>query len=172
MTSSLKYILESIDARFGKLPEVDDPDDELLDEDNTTASIEGFDTPEAFGKKKHKADGAYSEPVPETHNFYKKIAESIAAVDFEVNKNKNISELAYPDFKSDDTKTDRQKINLNIKEINRKLSEVEQMIRHSQKFKNEIGADSGVFYKDTFNRFQKISERLMRISSKIREFNT
>lgn len=172
MTSSLKYILESIDARFGKLPEVDDPDDELLDEDNTTASIEGFDTPEAFGKKKHKSDGSYSEPVPDTHNFYKKIAESIAAVDFEVNKNKNISELAYPDFKSDDTKTDRQKINLNIKEINRKLSEVEQMITHAGKLKMETGADNTVFWKGTVERFSKINEKLLRLSNKIREMNS
>lgn len=171
MTSSLKYILESIDARFGKLLEVEDDDDEMLDEDNTTASIEGFDTPEAFGKKKHKSDGAYSEPVPETHNFYKKIAESIAAVDSEVNK-KNIFELAYPDFKSDDTKTDRQKINLNIKEINRKLSEVEQMITHAGKLKIEIGVDNTVFWKGTVERFSKINEKLLRLSNKIREMNS
>lgn len=83
-----------------------------------------------------------------------------------------LNEVKYQDYVSDDSLTDRQKINKTIKEINTKLREVEQLIKHSQKFKNEIGADSTVFYKDTILKFGKIAERLKSLQAKIREFNT
>lgn len=175
MTSSLKYILESIESRFN-LPEQSDDDlDEVIDsidsleEDNTTSAVEGFDTPYAFGKKKQGKDSVYSKNVPETHRFYKQIGEAIDKL--KVNK-KIIQELNYFDFKSDDTKSDRQKINLNIKEINKMLSEVERMINHAGKLKQESGADQTVFWKGTVDRFTKINEKLIRLSNKIREMNS
>lgn len=83
----------------------------------------------------------------------------------------SIHEISYNDYVSDTSSTDKEKINRTIQEINTKLREIEQLIKHSQKFKNEIGADSKVFYKDTINRFGKISERLKVLQAKIREFN-
>lgn len=99
--------------------------------------------------------------------------ETIPGEEFEEqNENNLLNEISYQNYRSDETVSPKQKINQTIKEINSKLSEVEKMIGHSQKFKNEIGADNGVFYKDTIARFQKISERLLRISAKIREYNS
>lgn len=167
----------SIPTEHPMLGEQDDyypeMDDELEEEQgNTTSAYAGGDgpqrTPYAFGKskKKRKDSEVYTSPVKETNQWFVKL-ENIYE-----KSTQRINELNYQEFKSDDSQTSRQKINSSIKEINKRLSEVEQMIHHSQKFKNEIGADSGVFYSDTVKRFQKISERLMRISSKIREFNT
>jgi tetrahydromethanopterin S-methyltransferase subunit G len=148
-------------------------DDDLEEEQgNTTSAYAGGEgpqrTPYAFGKSKKKRSAAevYDDPVEESNKWFVKLEHIYEK------SQKRINELNYQEFKTDDSQTSRQKINSSIKEINSKLSEVERMIAHSQKFKNEIGADSGVFYKDTINKFQKISERLMRISSKIREFNT
>ena len=158
-------------------------DDELEEEQgNTTSAYAGGEgpqrTPYAFGKskKKRKASEVYDNPVKETNQWFVKLEniyeKSQNRID-ELNEGRSpLNELNYQEFKADDSQTSRQKINSSIKEINKRLSEVEQMIHHSQKFKNEVGADSGIFYADTVKRFQKISERLMRISSKIREFNT
>lgn len=158
-------------------------DDELEEEQgNTTSAYAGGEgpqrTPYAFGKskKKRKDSEVYTSPVKETNQWFVKLEniyeKSQNRID-ELNEGRSpLNELNYQEFKADDSQTSRQKINSSIKEINKRLSEVEQMIHHSQKFKNEVGADSGIFYADTVKRFQKISERLMRISSKIREFNT
>lgn len=161
-------------------------DDELEEEQgNTTSAYAGGEgpqrTPYAFGKskKKRRAAEAYDVPVEDSNKWFVKLENiydrSQKKIDFltELNEGRSsLNELNYQEFKADNSQTSRQKINSSIKEINVKLSEVEKMIQHSQKFKNEIGADSGVFYADTVRKFQKISERLMRISSKIREFNT
>lgn len=174
MTSSMQTILESISRDF-KIPVDEDIDEacdtDELDEENTSSSVEGYSTPYAFGKKERPVDDeAYSKKVPKT-DFYKKMAESIDRIDRQVNK-KIVSELNYNDYKSDQSNTERQKINLNIKEINRQLMEVERMITHAYKLKTESGADNGVFWKGTLGRFQKINEKLLRISGKIREMNS
>lgn len=176
----------SLPSEHPMLGELDDCDDDLDEEQgNTTSAYAGGEgpqrTPYAFGsrKKKKSAAEAYGLPVKEEYtwfskleNIYDRSQRKIESLNEFDEGRSSLNELNYQDYKSDDSQTSRQKINSSIKEINKRLSEVEQMIHHSQKFKNEIGADSGVFYSDTVKRFQKISERLMRISSKIREFNT
>lgn len=134
-------------------------------EDNTSSTVPGYETPNAFGEQGPVDDGAYVIKSKDTDKFFKALGEMY---DREVNK---INELSYDQFRHDDSKTDRQKINLNIKEINRMLSEVERMITHASKLKTENGADSGVFWKGTVDRFTKINEKLLRLSTKIREMN-
>jgi hypothetical protein len=56
-----------------------------------------------------------------------------------------------------------------IKEINRKIYEVEHLVNQNIKLKTEMGISSGAYWKKTRNNFSKISERLNRISSKIRQ---
>lgn len=134
---------------------------------NSTSAYDPQETPFAFSKKvKHRKSNAYDEPVEETNNWF------VAMESLYNNSRKRIAEINYKDYRTDETQTPRQKINSTIKEINRRLAEVEQMVHHSSKFKTEIGADSGVFYSDTIRKFQKISERLSRLQSKIREFNS
>lgn len=142
MTQSLKTVFEQFD----------------LEEDNTTSNIEPLDTPFAFRKKERKTfdDEVYSDKVHSTERFFKKIDEVI-------------SEISYSDFKSDGTKNEKQKINDNIISMNRKLREVEQMINHASKLKNETGKDQTVFWKGTLNSFIKIKERLNRLTTKLIE---
>lgn len=128
-----------------------------FEEENTTSNIEPVNTPYAFGKKVKKPnDDAYTEEVPDTDRFFKRIEAKI-------------NEIAYSDFKSDSTQTNRQKINNHLMEINRKLREVEQMINHAHKLKTEDGHDANVFWKKTRGSFVKIKERLNRLTSKIVE---
>lgn len=137
-----------------------------LDENmNTTSDGEVVDTPYTFSKKvQDPDDDAFSEDVPETDLFFKKMEESLLKI-------QKITELNYKDYKNDDSRTERQKINSNILEINKKLREVEQMIGHASKLKLETGADQSVFWKGTLGNFLKIKERLNRLSNKIVEMS-
>lgn len=137
-----------------------------LDENmNTTSDGEVVDTPYAFSKKiQDPDDDAFSEDVPETDLFFKKMEESLLKI-------QKLTELNYKDYKSDGSRTERQKINSNILEINKKLREVEQMIGHASKLKLETGADQSVFWKGTLGNFLKIKERLNRLSNKIVEMS-
>lgn len=128
-----------------------------IDEDNTTGSGEAYESPFAFGKKVKKPnDVSYSKEVENEHRFFKKFEQKI-------------NEIAYKDFKKDDSRNEKQKINSNIIEINKKLREVEQMINHASRLKLETGQDQGVFWKGTINSFVKIKERLNRLTTKLVE---
>lgn len=83
----------------------------------------------------------------------------------------NIFEASYRDFKQDPTSSHRQKINTNIAEVNRLLLQVEQLVTHAQKLKTETSSDQTVFYKRTFAKFAGVSDRLNKVSNKLRELS-
>ncbi len=83
----------------------------------------------------------------------------------------NITEITYKDYSSDDSKNLKAKLNDNIKEIYKSLRLSEQLIDHALKLKQETGSTQKYFYKDTFNKFSKISERLVKLQSKVKEFS-
>lgn len=149
MTKSLSQLLEQVDQRF------------KVEEENTTSNLDGGQgqpkTPYAFAKKVQDPDDpSYPEDVI-VERFYKRISD--------------LCEGDYKSFKRDDSRNEKQKINGNILEINRKLREVEQMIDHAKKLKLETGQDSTVYWKGTFDKFLKIKERLNRLSKKIVEIS-
>lgn len=82
-----------------------------------------------------------------------------------------INEVSYADFKNDDSATAKQKINNSILEVNKQLRQLEQCISQTMKLKTESGIDSKLFYKNTFGKFNKIQERLNRLSHNIRELS-
>ena len=162
MNSSLRATLKRLSENYG----MEEEDEEVeLEEMNVTSNLDGGlgqpSTPYAFSKKVQVPDDeAYSEDVPDTNRFFKQINDIYI---------KALNELNYKTFKTDDTKTERQKINSNIMEINRTLREVERMISHASKLKTESGADQTVYWKGTLGSFNKIKERLNRLSNKIVE---
>jgi len=162
MNSSLRNLISQLNENFNL--EEEDCDDEMeLEEDNSGNSGGEYMTPNAFSKKVIEPDDAsYSKKVDSTDRFYKKIEESINRID----------EANYNDFRNDDSKSERQKINGNIIEINRKLREVEQMISHASKLKLETGQGSDIYWKQTGKSFLKIKERLVRLTSKIVEISS
>lgn len=164
MNNSLRDILERLDSNY-QLP---------IEEDNNTSNLDGGfgqpQTPNVFIEKEREPDDAsYSEPVEETDKFYKKIEDIYHRINLRV---ESLNEAKYSDYVSDDTQTQRQKINNHILEINRKLREVEQMINHASRLKSESGSDQGIFWKKTIGSFVKIRERLNRLSSKIVEMGS
>lgn len=83
-----------------------------------------------------------------------------------------LAEINYSDYKNDESKTSRNKINSNINLINTKLREVEQMINHASKLKMESGVNSSIFGTRTLSKFSSIKERLNRLSQKIVEMHS
>lgn len=122
-------------------------DERELDEMMDTDSGGEYDTPNAFTKngriKRPHLDPAYDQ----------------------------LAEISYNQFKTDETMSPKQKINTNIMEIYRKLREVETMMTHAKRLKTEIGEDQ-VYWKGTVAKFGKISEKLNKISTRIREMWT
>lgn len=136
-------------------------EEDVVDEMNTTASAGGeYSTPYAFASKKNKKKTIpdYYEPAI-VENLLRRMNTTI----------KRLDEISYKDFKNDNTTSFKQKINLGIKEVSRQLYEIESTVNRLSKLKTEIGADQKIFLKQTFQRFNKISERLLRLENKIRE---
>ena len=171
MSSDIRRLMEEINqSRLMTKQNLDEflEEDEDYVEENVTSNIDGGEgqpkTPFAFRKDekdpKTKSYG-WESKVPKTNLYFQKIED--------IYNRLSLNELSYSDFRNDDSLSERQKINTNILEIGKKLREVEQMVNHASKLKLESGADQSVFWKGTISKFTKINERLLRLSSKIRE---
>jgi hypothetical protein len=156
--------------------------DEELEEMNVTANLDGGagqpKVPHAFQKNnptKKDKEKEYSNATsstgygvaPKTNNYIKRRDEMFNRAEHLIN---TIDEGKYTDYRNDDTMTPKKKINTSIKEVNRRLYEIETMINHAMRLKTETGMED-VFWKSTKSRFAKISERMLRIGTKLREFN-
>jgi len=128
--------------------------DEEIDEISTSAGVPGYQTPYAFtgddeeSKKRKKKNATNS-------TGYKIVGE--------------IYDQNYKLFKKDDTKNSRQKVNGAIKEINKRLFEIERIINRTNKLKQETGVTTDKYWKSTGPRINKIAERLLKVSRKLRE---
>lgn len=178
MSKSLQSLFEQLDRNFnipkftteGEVPLDENFADEILDEDNSGNSGGEYLTPNAFvSKESEPEDDSYPVKVQSTERFYRKIEDIYNRTNSIVSV---LTEGNYSDFRNDDTKSERQKINGNIIEINRKLREVEQMISHASKLKLETGAGSDIYWKATARSFLKIKEKLNRLSQKIVEIGS
>jgi CHASE3 domain sensor protein len=73
----------------------------------------------------------------------------------------------YRDFKSGDDKPSK-KIKSTIQEIAKKLQEIETLVNYNSKLKTESGVTSSAYGPSTTKALTKISERLIKISERIR----
>jgi len=121
--------------------------EEELEEENTTASAGGeYDIPKAFKKKKKKEE-----------SIFIKLA-------------KELNEISYKDYKTDESLNSKQKVNKAIKEVAGQLYKIERTINQNIKLKTEDGVSSTQYWKSTRGNLRKISERMMRISERLRRF--
>lgn len=73
----------------------------------------------------------------------------------------------YRDFKSDDLKPSH-KVKKTIKEIAKKLQEIETLVNYNNRLKTESGVTSTAYGPGTVKALTKISERLIKISERVR----
>jgi hypothetical protein len=156
----MRSLLREMDSKFLELENKCDCDEsnclecnpEEIEEQNVTAAVAGFNTPKAFAKK---TNNETAEQLG-----YKKVQEAM---------DKKYLELieGYRDFKQGDVKPSHTVKNT-IKEIAKKLQEIETLVQYSSRLKKESGLASSEYGSSTSNALNKISERLIKISERVR----
>lgn len=140
-----------------------------LDEMSTTASVPGYQTPNAFAPsekefEKHSIENAETQGYTVVPKKSKKNFESVYKQAMGV-----INEGTYKEFRRDETRSSNRKINDSIKNINRTIYEVERVVEHALKLKTEMNVDQRTLWGESMSRLRKISERINRITKKIHE---
>jgi len=138
-----------------KDPEADIELTDDLEEMSTTGGVPGYQTPYAFSTKaqaKKKKKMKYESVQKAMDKKYEALIESY-------------SKFAMGNGpKTSPAKT----VNNTIKEVAKKLQEIETFINYTNKLKNESGMTRAEYGKSTQTALNKISERLLKISERIR----
>ena len=172
-TLKKKLINETVNVEDNSKLVDDEQDDfaieDMVDEMSTSAGAGGYETPNAFGelgddtiemlgyKKVKKKAKTESKTVKKESQFKKMSSELF------------LNEIAYNDYKKDPIASPKQKINQSINFINRGLKEIEKVVNHNVRLKQEIGVDNSVYWKSSRENLTKISERLLRVSKQLKE---
>ena len=149
---------------------VDDEQDDFplesdLDEISVSGDAGGYETPNAFGDLSNdtieimgykRVKKVKKEPVKESE--FKRLSTEMF-----------INEIAYNEYKKDPIASPKQKINNSINYINTGLKEIEKVVNHNVRLKQEMGVDNGIYWKSSRENLTKISERLLRVSRQLKE---
>jgi hypothetical protein len=130
-----------------------------LDEISVTGNVSGYNTPRAF----KKSDGTDEDDEPDS-SFVKRINTGTGYT--QVNEGTN----RYQTLRKDE-RTPNQKIGVGIRELRKQLSEIEKFVTWYGRIKNESGLDSANYWKRTQRHLSKISERLNKLSTKVRDLS-
>ena len=123
-----------------------------LEEISSSGAAGAYMTPNAFAKPGQKKKKYKWSSVSEAMDKkYEKLIESY-------------SKFATGNPKS----TPSQTVNVTIKEVAKKLQEIEQLVKYTSRLKNESGIAGTTYKKSTHNALNKISERLLKISERVR----
>ena len=153
---------------------------EELDEMNVTGNLDGGEgppkTPNVFGAGR-AIDKKKTKDVSTNSTGFTIVDQNKPKIYFKGNigestYKKVMSEINYRDYKKDDSMTAKKKVNNSIKEVNRKLYEIERIIHQNNKLKTEMGVTSENYWKSTQAKFSKISERMTRIGHAMRKLGS
>jgi hypothetical protein len=122
-----------------------------IEEENTTASADGYNTPFAFGKN---TKGDKERKVKSTGDGFE------------------LAENRWLELKRDETRTPSQKVSHGIRELKNQLAEIEKFMGWYSKLKSETQLGKGDFFKRTENNIRKIKERIIRMASTIKEIDS
>lgn len=166
-----RYLLKELEDKFNQF---ELQEEEELDEANVTSNMDGGagppKTPHAFAKSEDDMDNDHIEVLGYKKSKESKAHfESLSKLDSQL---ESLIEATYRAYRKDESMTAKKKVNLAIKEINRKLYEVEQLVNQNTKLKTEMGLSQGQYWESTKVRFGKISERMLKISRKIKELGS
>jgi hypothetical protein len=129
---------------------------EEIEEQNVTSAVAGFNTPAAFAKPgKWKSKSVKYE--------------SVNTIDVAEAMDQKYMELieGYRDFKHGDKKPSH-KVKDTIREIAKKLQEIETLVNYNTKLKTEAGISSSQYGPAASKALAKISSRLTKISERVR----
>jgi hypothetical protein len=184
MKSFLKQIDESFKALTEKESKPDfldlDNDNDLeepmkdvaqedeLEEASTSAGAGSYMTPKAFApttnnKNATSSTGMYIAPTTSLHTEqYNRVQEAMDT------KYERLIE-GYKQFSLGNGKrSPHQTVNASIREVAKKLKEIEETVKYTGRLKTESGISHSGFSSGTHNALRKISERLIKISERVR----
>lgn len=128
--------------------------DEDIDEASTSAGAGAYNTPKAFStpeQARKKKKMKYAGVAESMDKKYEQLIES------------------YKKFALGDSKTTPdKKVKETIKEVSKKLQEIEQLVRYSSRLKTESGLSREGYGPSVDKALTKISERLIKISERVR----
>ena len=143
-------------------------EEEEIDEMSTSAGAGAYETPNAFGNvdddtiemlgyKKVKKVKKESKVKVEESEFVR------------MSRELYLNEISYNDYRKDPIASPKQKINHSINYINKGLQEIEKVVNHNVRLKQEMGVDNNIYWKSSRENLAKISERLLRVSRQLKE---
>ena len=126
--------------------------EEELEEMSTTAGVAPVTTPYTFKDPKKEAKKYTYEQVQKAMDHkYEQLIEG------------------YRDFALSDAKmSPAKKVNASIRDVAKKLKEIEKTVEYTGRLKTESGIAHSGFSSGTHNALRKISERLIKISERVR----
>lgn len=138
LRSNIRHIIKEIKAKKKR----------KLKEFTPTANVAGYDTPRAFN-----SDGTHKS------GYVKRMAGLTGY--------SAVNENRFHKLRLDQKKTPNQKIGVGIREIRKKLSEIEKFLEWYSKIKSENSMKSDDFWKRTNKHIYKIKERLQGIRKNV-----
>lgn len=174
MNSYLRSTLDVLKENMG----INEEEEQVEEASNNTSAYAGGEgpqrTPNVFDDsdddewtKSYKGDSVYHEPAKKTNKWKEERNRHFLKMVEEVTR---IDEGSYINYRQEANEQPKQKINTTIKEVDKRIREIEKMLGHTLKYKNEIQANDSIFYKDTIKKFNRIQDRIGRLGTKIREF--
>ena len=156
-----EFGIEIIDSNVGELAEA-----------STSGGAGAYLTPYAFGHeapesaitslgmKKATTPNKNTKSLKESN--YKKMMSEMYSI---------LEEGRYNDIKNDPSVSPKKKVNYAIAEVYTKLYEIEKIVTKNMKLKNEMNEDNRMYWKSTKEKLSKLSERLNRVSSYLKNLS-
>tara|TARA_R110001592_G_scaffold273730_2_gene540744 strand:+ start:315 stop:779 length:465 start_codon:yes stop_codon:yes gene_type:complete len=150
-----KKLNKLFESKFKKVEE------EEIEESNSIGAGEAYDTPKAFKTCSCGGAGECKCKSKEVKNesAFKSISKQMF-----------LGEVNYKEYKTDESLSQRQKVNKSIKEVNGKLFRIERIIDQNIKLKTESGIDESKYWESTKRNLLKIEGKMTRLAEKLRSF--
>jgi len=84
-----------------------------------------------------------------------------------IKRGKKLREGRYHDWRNDESMTPKQKIGISVREVRDALNELDKRIKMNLRLKTELSVDSRSYWKNTHKALNKISERLVKLATKV-----
>jgi hypothetical protein len=114
-----------------------------LEEASVTGNIPGYQTPNAFGDKDED--------------------------DLKLSDGMEVVKENYWHYRNDENYTTKQKLAKSMSNIRDSIYMIERAVKYNIKLKNEMKFESADYMKRTKTALNRISERLLRLSTKVKE---
>ena len=89
--------------------------------------------------------------------------------ELKLSKGMSVVKENYWHFRNDESMSTKQKLAKSMTEIRNRMTEIEKLVKYNVKLKNEMRFESASYMKRTKIALSKISEKLVRLSHKVKD---